>query len=124
MWYIKEERATGFEPATATLATWGSTTELRPLERHNSIILSAEFQFSSFHRIFFVRSRFPSGGVQPERRVDFSRTIEKQGSVGIPAQFFEHGKEVGKFVPVGGLDPFVSNRSEGGYGGSVFVQPV
>ena len=24
------ERATGFEPATATLATWGSTTELRP----------------------------------------------------------------------------------------------
>ena|GEM_PF-6441810 len=27
------ERETGFEPATATLATWGSTTELLPHQR-------------------------------------------------------------------------------------------
>lgn len=29
---IKLERATGFEPATASLEGWNSTTELRPLQ--------------------------------------------------------------------------------------------
>ncbi len=30
--YRKEERATGFEPATPSLGSWRSTPELRPLE--------------------------------------------------------------------------------------------
>jgi hypothetical protein len=46
------ERAKGFEPSTATLARWSSTTELRSLSRATAV--AAVFALIAFLMLLFV----------------------------------------------------------------------
>jgi hypothetical protein len=63
------ERATGVEPATSSLGSWHSTTELRPLKSGVDVQLKYGFSLSLSTRVRRRRERFGHRSTQSDRSI-------------------------------------------------------